>query len=239
MITRPIEQGEQVTTLASEPGTSSQSGATITEGAIQGGLKGLITTTTVGPFGSVEDGPRGYVSTTVIPGHLLNTADYFSAVEVAEEVFDLKVLDEIDTSQLGPAIYTLFAHREDDELTADVDLFQFNEAVRQTLVDVRDEWQPVAGDAVKQFAELIAYSETVVIEESPARRTSPAAVAATRLATRIMTAGGTGTGASAVLAHENGSLFIILVGSGATLVMSFAGASIVLASHWLAKRMGV
>lgn len=94
-------------------------------------------------------------------------------------------------------------------------------------------------DNIKLISEYITFGETVLVEESPPRRTSPAAIAATKVASRMLTAGGGGTSITAVLVHGDVSFYIIVAGSAVTLVMSTASAGLVLATHWLGKRLKV
>jgi hypothetical protein len=91
-----------------------------------------------------------------------------------------------------------------------------------------------------RFATIAAFGESALVEESPARRTSPAAVQATAIAHRIMVHGSVGTSATAagaMLATDGTRPLVVIVGATTTLFMASAGAGLTLAVHWLGKKL--
>jgi hypothetical protein len=90
--------------------------------------------------------------------------------------------------------------------------------------------------ALQDFAEYVAFGDTAIVEDSPPRRTSPAAVAASRLMSGVILAGAP---TSAVVAHMDGSPVMIVIGASVTIVLATTGAGLTLVTHWLARKMEV
>ena len=230
-----------MTAVADYAETSNESGAgdreTIDEARRSGSLTGLVTTMIMVP--TLPDRPTHQsVTITAIPSSWITHDD---AEQLAEQEFGLQVLKEIKmVAHLAPGVATLIGYEEERTEEDMDDPYEFREQIRMELHDLVQIWEDLpSGDKIKLFSEYIIFGETALIEQSPPRRTSPAAVAATKISSRILTTGGAGTSITAVLAHSNTSPFIVIAGAGVTLLMSTAGAGLVLATHWLSKKLNV
>jgi hypothetical protein len=223
-----------VTAVHDRPQASEGSQAEAAEARRSGSLSGLITTTVVPPSdAAISD--KG-IDITTIPNSWMGP-DYDHPAEIAEGEFGLQPLLVVEPrTGLAESIAALLSEYDNGE----EDLYNFREEVRDKVRRLTNEGpESPQQERTLRFAEYVALAETVLVEESPARRTSPAAVAASRLATAVLTTGGASTTATAVLAHQGTSLFIVLMGSGVTLLIAVAGAGLILATHWAAKRLEV
>jgi|tagenome__1003787_1003787.scaffolds.fasta_scaffold20862851_2 hypothetical protein len=206
----------------------------LTERRRQVGLAGLITTTIFPPPG----GPLAPIDITTVPASFLEPSQH-SAIEVAENDLGVDVLAVANSPlELAALLGALLLTGP----SVEGEVLQLREEATDVFTSTQADWaQPSSADddPVRNFAEYVMYGDTVLIEQSPARRTSPAALAATTLATRVMTGGVGGTGAIAALTHSDNALQIVVMGTSASLILSVAGSGLVLATHWVAQKLGL
>lgn len=183
--------------------------------------------------------------------------------EVGHELLrdmELQIVSDLDVETLSSAAVAVLAVATMDvsgeASTISPDLFprilrsQFTAATKTepdlSSAEIRYErssgWQPrtetFQGFAVpadlRRLAHYWVSGETALVEESPPRRTSPAAVEASKLASHIMVAGmgstGVGAGVSVLATGEHGPV-IVVIGALTTLFMSVGGAAITLLTH--------
>jgi hypothetical protein len=189
-----------------------------------------LTITTLTP--RLSSGDRTTIDTTSIPTSWLTNLGGVDAIALELDVTSVAVIR--NASELGPAAHFLLDGRNWGSAEvfypgSNVDSqARFNEFSSNYAVGGSFE------EEVRDFCSYMAYGEAVLIEESPPRRTSAAAVSASRLASGVIMAGAP---TSAFLAaNADGSPMMLIVGAAITVILATAGAGITLISHWLAKR---
>ena len=121
---------------------------------------------------------------------------------------------------------------------------RFEESNLPQIVGTVDEhpWTLAQAATAVEFAEYCAFAEVAIVEQSPAKRASPAAIQASQLLSRLMTFGGGGTlsgaGATLVLHPDHGPM-IVIVGAATTLVIGAAGSGLTLMTHWIGKKLEI
>jgi hypothetical protein len=195
-----------------------------------------ITATLPMPTGLAGPGQlRTTLDITAIPTVFLKNAP-FGIEEVAKRDFELKLIARVETpATLAPAIFSLIQPGLYGQDLREIDHYGGQPYFSGLVAG----WSSGGSFPIElqDFAEYVAYGETVIVEESPPRRTSPAAVAATKLASAVIVPGAPST--AAVLAHSGASPCILIVGTGITLLLATGAAGLVIASHWLGKRLEV
>lgn len=208
----------------------------------------IISTTLLSATGTYR------LDTAALPhAHLANIGSpQLSAVDRVRENLGLHVLAELSSPGDLPAalVATLgltLSVGPEDESRLEVYAGASQELVESSAIDLYDElrraWPTIRSSGMippeaMSFAEYAAFAEVVPVEESPARRTSAAAQAAATLSARIMTTGASATLCSAGLNGDH-MVATVIVGSGATIVLSSAGAAVTLMSHWIGKRLNL
>lgn len=164
-------------------------------------------------------------------GHLLNGNE----LEIVDNAVSPTELSAAIAALLGEPLFSIY--RSSDTKTERV-LANYATLLEMPITTERGE--SGSAEAFLQFAALAAFGESALVEESPARRTSPAAVQATAIAHRIMIGGTIGTSATAtgaVLATNGSQPLLVIVGAATTLFMASAGAGVTLGVHWLGKKL--
>jgi hypothetical protein len=164
-------------------------------------------------------------------------SDQLSAADRVRENLGLRMLVELPyPSDLPAGLATVIslppASAHDDD--AVIDLYR---RLHHAWPAIRSSPELLPPEVVT-FAEYAAFSEVILIEESPARRTSAAGQAAAALTSRIMTTGTAATLCSASLDGEH-VVAVVVVGGGATIVLSSAGAAVTILSHWIGRRLNI
>lgn len=221
-------------------------------GAISGGL---ITTTVLAP--RVASPGIASIDITAIPSKWFDYDPAIEGVNAVVSEFGVRPYATLSSTDLTKAIATIVEIPEDGQGSYYMPA-EFARGYPDDIGPIVDRiFTSIEASTVDGVRPSVAHShivngESAIIELSPARRTSPAGVAASRLASQIMLAGTTGTGltsaatnvlqshgdpTSALLTFSQTSPFLFIVGSAITLVMSAGGASIVLVSRWLGTKV--
>ena len=199
---------------------------------------GWLTSTVCFPRTRFPDLP-GRIDVTSVP------TKWFGGSAALYQDLEVSLLAEVGPESLAHATSAVCWGGTDTDAQSVAELFRLSRSGDLPGTGSDESAETTAGKRleVARRASYVVYGETAVIEESPARRTSPAAVEASKLAGRILIGGtagvGVGAGASALVHSAEHGPMVIVIGASVTLILAVAGGGTTMLWHWLGKKLDV